>query len=122
MTARLNGKRGPVSEGGWSAFTTSWQQLDITDPMQNAFLTATCDKARVGWPCDAEMEAIRDRFARETDPVKRKAIAVEAQLHNTKIVTHVPAGEWFGASARRTAISLPKVAPPFLVFWDLEKK
>jgi peptide/nickel transport system substrate-binding protein len=122
MTARLNGKKGPVSEGGWSAFTTSWQQLDITDPMQNAFLTATCDKARVGWPCDEEMEKIRDRFARETDPAKRKAIAEEAQVHNVKVVTHVPAGEWYGASARRTAVSVPKTPPPFLVFWDLEKK
>jgi peptide/nickel transport system substrate-binding protein len=122
MTARLNGKKGSVAEGGWSAFTTSWQQLDITDPMQNAFLTATCEKARVGWPCDADMEKIRDRFARERDPTKRKAIAEEAQVHNTKVVTHVPGGEWFGASARRTSVSMPPIVPPFLVFWDLDKK
>jgi peptide/nickel transport system substrate-binding protein len=121
MTARLNGKKGPVSEGGWSAFTTSWQQLDITDPMQNAFLTATCDKARVGWPCDAEMEKIRDRFARERDSTKRKTIAEEAQIHNTKIVTHVPGGEWFGASARRSSVTMQAIVPPFLVFWNLEK-
>jgi peptide/nickel transport system substrate-binding protein len=121
MTARLANKKAPA-DGGWNAFTTSWQQLDVTDPVQNAFLTANCEKARVGWPCDADMEKIRERYARETDPAKRKAIADEAQIHNTKVVTHVPVGEWYGASARRTTVSVPKILPPFLVFWDLEKK
>jgi peptide/nickel transport system substrate-binding protein len=122
MATRLGARRGPISEGGWSAFTTSWQQLDITDPMLNPYLTATCEKARPGWPCDAEMEAIRDRFARETDPAKRTAIAEEAQVHNTKVVTHVPVGEWYTASARRTTISMIDPLPPFLVFWGVEKK
>ncbi len=122
MATRLGAKRGSPAEGGWSAFTTSWQQLDIIDPMLNPYLAATCDKARPGWPCDADMEKLRDRFTRETDPTKRKAIADEAQVHNTKIVTHVPAGEWYGVSARRSNIAFPEVLPPFLVFWGLEKK
>ena len=58
MAGRL-GRRDAVSAGGWNAFTTSWQQLDITDPMLNPYLAATCEKGRAGWPCDAEMEAIR---------------------------------------------------------------
>ena len=33
-----------------------------------AFLNASCDKATFGWPCDAELEKLRDDFARETDP------------------------------------------------------
>ncbi len=122
MATRLGGKRGPPSEGGWNAFTTSWQQIDITDPMLNPYLAATCEKARPGWPCDAEMEAIRDRFARETDPAKRKALAEAAQVHNTRIVTHVPVGEWYGASARRSNIVLPSQTAPFLVFWGLDKR
>ena len=122
MATRLGAKRGPPSEGGWNAFTTSWQQIDISDPTLNPYLAATCEKARPGWPCDAEMEAIRSRFARETDPARRKAIAAEAQLHNTRVVTHVPAGEWFGASAVRSSVALPAKLPPFLVFWGVEKR
>jgi peptide/nickel transport system substrate-binding protein len=122
MATRLGAKRGPPSEGGWSAFTTSWQQLDISDPMLNPYLAATCDKARPGWPCDLPMEVIRDRFTRETDLEKRKSIAIEAQLRNAEVVTYVPAGEWFGASARRKAWVLPEPLTPFLVFWQLEKR
>ena len=36
-------------------------------------MNAGCDKAMFGWPCDAEMEKLRDQFARETDPAKQKA-------------------------------------------------
>jgi peptide/nickel transport system substrate-binding protein len=120
MATRLGAKRGPPSQGGWSAFTTSWQQIDITDPMLNPYLAATCEKARTGWPCDADMEKLRDAFARETDPAKRKALATEAQVLNTRIVTHVPVGEWYGAAARRTNVSLPANPAPFLVFWGLD--
>lgn len=122
MATRLGAKRGPITDGGWSAFTTSWQQLDITDPMLNPYLASTCDKARPGWPCDEEMEKIRDRFTREVDPAKRTAIAEDAQRHAWKIVTHVPAGEWYGASARRASVSFAEPLAPFLVFWGLEKK
>jgi peptide/nickel transport system substrate-binding protein len=122
MAQRLGARRGPPSEGGWHAFTTSWQQIDITDPMLNPYLTSTCDKARPGWPCDAEMEAIRDRFARARDPAQRKAIAEAAQVRNTQVVAYVPAGEWFTATAMRTSTQVLDPMPPFLVFWGLDKK
>ncbi len=38
-----------------------------------------------GWPCDAEMEKLRDEFARETDPAKQKAIAEAVQVRDTEI-------------------------------------
>lgn len=122
MATRLGARRGPIADGGWSAFTTSWQQIDITDPMLNPYLAATCDKARPGWPCDADMEKIRDRFARESDPAKKKAIAEEAQVHNTRIVTHVPMGEWYNAAAVRSSVTIVEPRAPFLVFWGLDKK
>jgi len=36
--------------------------------VSNRYLNSSCDKAFNGWPCDPEMETLRDRFARETDP------------------------------------------------------
>ena len=39
-------------------------------------LTAGCERASApGWPCDPEMEKLREQFAREADPVKQKQIA-----------------------------------------------
>ena len=68
-------KKDPPSAGGWHAFLTSWVAADITNPIFMGFMNAGCDKAMFGWPCDADMEKLRDDFARETDPAKQKAIA-----------------------------------------------
>ena len=44
-----------------------------------------------GWPCDAELERLRDAFAKETDPAKQKAIAEAVQLRAAEYPTHRPA-------------------------------
>ena len=66
-------KKDPPNAGGWHAFLTSWVAADITNPIFMGFMNAGCDKAMFGWPCDADMEKLRDDFARETDPAKQKA-------------------------------------------------
>ena len=118
---RLITKQGPPSEGGWNAFSTYWTHADVLDPLMTPFLTATCDKARAGWPCDERMEKLRDDYARETDPAKQKQIAEAVQRYNTEIVTHVPLGDWFAVVAVRQNISMPPV-PAVTVFWGIEKK
>jgi peptide/nickel transport system substrate-binding protein len=122
MVNRLLSKKGPPSEGGWNAFATSWVQTDILDPLTTPYLTATCEKARAGWPCDADMEKLRERYARATDPEQKKKIAEETQIHNTKVVTHIPLGEWFSVSAVRSNISTLDPLPPVTVFWGVDKK
>jgi peptide/nickel transport system substrate-binding protein len=121
MVNRVISKKGPPSEGGWSAFLTSWSHVDILDPLMTPSLVSTCEKARAGWPCDEKMEKLRDAFARETDPAKKKAIAEEVQTYDLQIVTHVWLGEWFGASAFRKNIS-GWLRPPVTVFWGITKK
>jgi peptide/nickel transport system substrate-binding protein len=119
MVTRL-GKKGPPVEGGWHAFSTSWQQIDILDPLVTTFLVATGEKARPGWPSDDTMEKLREDFAREADPTRKRVIAEAVQLHNATVVTHVPLGEWISASVVRANIALQTTAP-FLVFWNIEK-
>jgi peptide/nickel transport system substrate-binding protein len=122
MVTRLITKKGPPSEGGWNAFATSWVQVDILDPLMTPFLTASCEKARAGWPCDAAMEKVRDAYARATDPAEKKRIATEAQVLNTQVVTHIPLGEWYVVTAVRANVTLPNPMPPITVFWGIEKK
>ncbi|HKU99440.1 MAG TPA: ABC transporter substrate-binding protein [Vineibacter sp.] len=122
MVTRLISKKGPPSEGGWTAYLTSWSHVDILDPLMTPSLVSTCDKARAGWPCDEKMEKLRDSFARETDPAKKKAIAEEVQAYNREIVTGVNLGEWFGVSAVRKNVTTPAVPPPVTAFWGIEKK
>ena len=75
--------------GGWHAFLTSYAAADILIPVMAGCLNSGCDKAMSGWPCDDEIERLRDQFARETDPAKQKEIAAAAQRRNTEFTTHL---------------------------------
>ena len=107
MVQRVSTNKGPVSEGGWNAFGTSWQQIDILDPLMTPYLAATCDKARAGWPCDAEIEKLRDKFVHATTEAEKKAAAEEVQARAMKVVTHIPLGEWYALGAARDNIEFP---------------
>jgi peptide/nickel transport system substrate-binding protein len=41
---------------------------------------------------------------------------------NTRVVTHIPLGEWYSVEAVRANIALPNPVPPLTVFWGIEKK
>jgi peptide/nickel transport system substrate-binding protein len=114
-------KKDPPNQGGWNAFLTSWVSADILNPVMTGFLNAGCDKAMFGWPCDQEMEKLRDQFARETDPAKQKAIAEAVQVRNTEVTTHLFLGQWYQPGAGRKNITgIPTAPAP--VFWNVEKK
>jgi peptide/nickel transport system substrate-binding protein len=114
-------KKDPPAAGGWNAFMTSWVSADITNPIFTGFMNSACDKAMFGWPCDAEIEKLRDAFARETDPARQKAIAEAIQVYDTKMVTHVPLGQWYLPAIMRKAVEgmVPADAP---VFWNVSVK
>jgi peptide/nickel transport system substrate-binding protein len=121
MGARLS-KKGPPSEGGWNAFGTNWFQLDVLDPLVTAFLISTCDKARAGWPCDPELEKLRDAFVAAVTLAERKAAADAVQTRAMQVVTHVPLGEWHNVMAIRNTVQMPDPMAPVTVFWGISKK
>jgi peptide/nickel transport system substrate-binding protein len=114
-------KKDPPSAGGWNAFLTSWVAADVLNPVMAAYFNSGCEKALFGWPCDAEMEKLRDQFARETDPAKQKAIADAVQVRATEVVTHVTLGQWYQPGITRANIDgwIPAPAP---IFWNITKK
>jgi peptide/nickel transport system substrate-binding protein len=114
-------KKDPPTAGGWHAFLTSWVAGDILNPVMMGFLNASCDKAMFGWPCDAEIEKLREQFARETDPAKQKAIAEAVQVRLVQYPTHIPLGQWYGAAAARKNVT-GMIEAPVTVFWNIEKK
>ena len=85
------------------------------------FMNAAGDKAMFGWPNDAEIEKLRDDFARETDPAKQKAIAEAVQVRITQFPTHINLGQWFQAGAVRKSVTgiVPAAAP---ILWNVSIK
>jgi peptide/nickel transport system substrate-binding protein len=114
-------KKDPPAGGGWNAFLTSWVAADILNPVMMGFLNASCDKAMFGWPCDKDIEGLRDAFARESNPAKQKQIADQVQLRATQYPTHVPLGQWYGAFALRKNVE-GVLEAPVTVFWNVSKK
>ncbi len=114
-------KKDPPTAGGWHAFLTSWVAADILNPVMAGFLNSACDKAMFGWPCDQEMEKLRDQYARETDPAKQKAIAEAVQVRLTQYPTHIPLGQWYQPVAVRKNIQ-GMMEAPVTVFWNVEIK
>src|SRR5207302_9856581 len=72
-------KKDPADKGGWSAFHTYAIAADILNPISAQWMVADPAKAWFGWPSDPEVEKLRDAYARETDPVKGKALALAVQ-------------------------------------------
>jgi peptide/nickel transport system substrate-binding protein len=111
-------KKDPPNAGGWHAFLTSWVAADITNPVFAGFFNSACEKAMFGWPCDPEMEKLRDQFARETDPAKQKAIGEGVQVQATQMVSHIPLGQWYQRSLMRKNL-VGMVQAPAPVFWNI---
>ena len=113
-------KKDVPAQGGWHAFLTSWASADVLNPVSTAFLNASCDKAIFGWPCDAELEKLRDEFAHATTPTQQKAIAEAVQVRWTQYPTHVYLGQWYQPGASRKNVDGYVVAPAS-VFWNISK-
>jgi peptide/nickel transport system substrate-binding protein len=114
-------KKDPANAGGWHGMLTAWVSADILNPVMNGFMNASCDKAAFGWPCDAEIEKLRDDFARATDPAKQKEIAEAVQVREREVVTHIHLGQYYQPIGTRKTISGILTAPA-PVFWNIEKK
>jgi peptide/nickel transport system substrate-binding protein len=114
-------KKDPPNAGGWNAFLTGWVSADILNPVMTGFLNAGCDKALFGWPCDAEMEKLRDAFARAPDLAAQKQVAEAVQMREREVVTHIWLGQWYQPiAARKSVTGIPTAPAP--VFWNVEKK
>lgn len=114
-------KREAPSAGGWSAFMTSNVATDVADPVMAQWISSTCDKAYPGWPCDPELEKLREAFLLETDEAKQKTIADEVQKRIYENTPLLHLGQWYNAAPVRTSVTgiLPAGIP---VFWNMEKK
>jgi peptide/nickel transport system substrate-binding protein len=114
-------KQDPVSQGGWNIFHTTWVNADMLNPLTNVGVNARGKSGGwFGWPEDAEVEKLRDAFARELDPAKQKAIAEAIQKRAYELVMYVPLGQYTMPYAFRSNVT-GILAGPVPVFWNVAK-
>ena len=113
-------KKEPPAQGGWNMFCTAWVAPDIWNPLANPAVGALGEKSWFGWPSDAELEKLRDQFARETDEPKKKSLAEAIQSRAFEIATHAPLGEYIEPLAARRNIT-GFVTGPGNLYWNIKK-
>lgn len=121
LTSRRAEKKSPA-DGGWNIFHTYATGADATSPIANIGVSGGgVERAWFGWPTDAETEELRDMFAREADPMGKKAIIDKLQGRLfSHLVPYVNYGQWFQPVAWRKGLKGVLVSPvPF--FWNISK-
>lgn len=113
--------KAPVSQGGWAMFSSAPSGLDAMNPAtHNAMRAACAQTALPGWPCDAEMERIREAFLAATDEAGQRTAADAYHARALEVVPFVPLGEFNivrGYSAKLRGI----LAAPIPVYWNISK-
>jgi peptide/nickel transport system substrate-binding protein len=109
-----------VADGGWNIFHTYATGADAQSPIANIGVSGGgLERAWFGWPDSAEVEKLRDDFARETDGAKKKMIVETLQAKLFDVVPYVNYGQWFQPMAWRKGMTGVLVSPvPF--FWNIE--
>ncbi len=108
-------------KGGWHAFITTWVAADLLDPIRTSYIAATCEKANVGWPCDPQIEKLRDAFARATDEAERKNLAAAIQVRASEYPMYANLGQFVMPAAKRNTIS-GQLSGPVPMFWNMKKQ
>jgi peptide/nickel transport system substrate-binding protein len=106
----------------WHLFQTMGGPLGPANPVFHVQMSASCDKAWFGWPCDAELERLRAAWIRETDPVKARWLAEDIQLRGAQVVVYIPFGQYLTPSAWRDNLDGLLTVPETVVFWNIRRK
>ncbi|MBS0517309.1 MAG: ABC transporter substrate-binding protein [Proteobacteria bacterium] len=115
-------KKEPPSQGGWNIFFTTTITLDADNPGVNSFVSGACEKAWFGWPCDPEMQKLRDEFMHATDPAKQKALGDAISDRVIEQAYYAPVGQYKSFGAYRKDRLQGWLPGPAAVFWNISKK
>jgi peptide/nickel transport system substrate-binding protein len=89
----------------------------------HTWIGAACDKGLFGWPCDPEIEKLRNAFGMASTEDERKKIAKELQTKAMEQVVYIPFGQWDTPLAYR-ADRIDGIVPNtgLAVLWGITKK
>ncbi len=116
-------KKEPPVQGGWNIFVTTSGGVGSANPVLHTWIGAACDKGLFGWPCDPEIEKLRNAFGMAASEEERKKIAKELQTKAMENVVFLPFGQWDSPLAYR-ADRIDGVVPNtgLAVLWGITKK
>lgn len=112
-------KRDPPTQGGWSAFFTTFAGLDQLTPAAHLTLRGNGARAFAGWPDSPRIEALRDQWFDAPNEAAQKALCEEIQRQAMLDVPYIPLGQSLDPTAfRRNITGIPR---GFCLFWQVDK-
>ena len=111
--------RGPLAQGGWSCFCSTFAGIDAASPASNTGLRGNGPDAFFGWPTAPALESLRDRWFDAPDLAAQQAAAAAIQVQAFADVPYVPLGQFFQSTAQRR--SLVDRLDGFPVFWNIRR-
>ncbi|HEY4252297.1 MAG TPA: ABC transporter substrate-binding protein [Roseomonas sp.] len=118
MLQRRN-RRGPVSEGGWSAFVTNWAGLDWLNPAGHIALRGAGDAGYAGWATIPRLEELRTAWFTAPDLAAQQAICHDMQAEALREVPYCPLGQYLQPTAYRS--NLTGILDGFATFWNVRR-
>ncbi len=116
MLQRRN-RKGPVSEGGWSAFVTNWSGTDWLNPAGYIALRGTGETGYAGWATTPRIEALREAWFTAPDEAARAALCRDIQLQAMEDVPYYPLGQYLQPTAYRSGLT--GILDGFPTFWNV---
>ena len=118
LTSR-RAKKDPVDQGGWNVFHTWWIGGDLVNPIAAVGLSGGgTEKAWFGWPTDAKLEELRDKFAFTSDPAEQKELGKAIQQRAIEVGTHANVGTFFVPCGYRDNVK-GMIKSPVQFFWNM---
>jgi peptide/nickel transport system substrate-binding protein len=103
LVARRSRKEAPAA-GGWNINVTFVGAFDISSPINNVVLSASCGSNYAGWPCDPQLDALRLAWLRATQPAARKRALEAFHARAMETVPYVNVGQFSRVAALRAGI------------------
>jgi len=119
VTVRRASKE-PVTNGGWSIFSTYNTIADVANPLGSITVAANGAAGWFGWYDVPAIEAVRAKLARTADLSEQKKLAEDLQKLVLDEVLIVPLGERSVVTAKRKGTDNQVVAS-VPVFWNMTK-
>jgi peptide/nickel transport system substrate-binding protein len=113
--------RGPVEDGGWSIFVTSWHNTEIQDPVRSFTVSADGEDAWAGWPTVPAVGEATEEFLTAEDEAGRKAVAERIQQIVLEEGVSAPIGSVTKPAGYRSVVS-GVLHAPVQVFWNISKQ
>jgi peptide/nickel transport system substrate-binding protein len=118
MLQRRN-RKGPVADGGWSAFVTNWSGSDWLNPAGHIALRGNGEAGYAGWATMPRVETLRDEWFRAPDEAAQKTICQDIQREAMREVPYYPIGQYLQPTAFRSNLS--GIQDGFATFWNVRK-